>query len=446
MRNVTQMRLRRFHLPIVVLSAGVLIAANGCGRDRSTTDSIGSPEPDTLQLPSTDQEPESQTGTTDRSEATLGGTDQAIARIRELGGSLSRADDRPGSAVIGVGLNYQTIPAGSLEVLKSFPDLERLSLTDVSVDTKGERIGDKELAPISELTNLKELSLRGTRITGTGLSYLTEMIKLEKLDLCHCPISDGLEALKGLVQLRELDLGKTGIDDAGAEPLSALTSLEILNFRETSITPAGVKHLSPLSRLKTLRLEVVLNDEALAAIGALTELEELDAGLHDVTDTGLASISGLTKLRKLVAQRETTDAGLAHIGRMAGLRELRINSEHLTDAGVAHLSELKELRDLCLLSSAKLGNGALEAIGKLDNLTRLDLSGDGGFSGPGVGSLKSLKNLRYLSLGGEQIDDAGLEQLVTLGSLEVVELKAPNVTDAGVEHLRRRLPKCRISN
>ena len=105
---------------------------------------------------------------------------------------------------------------------------------------------DEQLAEkLKGLENLKPLDLSYTKITDAGLVHLKGLPNLEELDLVGCyKITDaGLVHLKGLTKLEYLNLSYTNITDAGLEHLKGLTKLERLGLRETNITDAGVKSL-----------------------------------------------------------------------------------------------------------------------------------------------------------------------------------------------------------
>jgi Leucine-rich repeat (LRR) protein len=66
----------------------------------------------------------------------------------------------------------------------------------------------------------------------------------------------GLEYIKGLNNLEELDLGNTQVTDAGLEHFKGLNSLEGLWLDNTQVTDAGLKHLKGMTNLR----ELYLND------------------------------------------------------------------------------------------------------------------------------------------------------------------------------------------
>jgi len=55
--------------------------------------------------------------------------------------------------------------------------------------------------------------------------------------------SDPLECLKGLTELKSLDLSGTGVTDAGLEIVKGLASLQSLDLNGTKVTKAAVAEL-----------------------------------------------------------------------------------------------------------------------------------------------------------------------------------------------------------
>ncbi len=83
---------------------------------------------------------------------------------------------------------------------------------------------------------------------------------------------EGLEHLKGLTQLLELDLSCTQISDAGLQRLAELTQLRWLHLQRTKITSAGLEHLQALGRLEWLGLdETQVKDNGMAHLAGLTQ-------------------------------------------------------------------------------------------------------------------------------------------------------------------------------
>lgn len=72
--------------------------------------------------------------------------------------------------------------------------------------------------------------------------------------MCFWATGAGLNHVRGLPRLRELDLGGTHVTDAGLEHLKGLRQLQWLAPRGTEVTDAGLEHLKGLRQLRTLDL------------------------------------------------------------------------------------------------------------------------------------------------------------------------------------------------
>jgi hypothetical protein len=94
---------------------------------------------------------------------------------------------------------------------------------------------------LAGLKKLYTLTLRGTRVTGTGLKDLTG---LEDVFLEDAPVSDaGLKGLAGLTSLQWLSLNRTHVTDQGLRELAGLSALKNLELEGTGVTAAGVAAL-----------------------------------------------------------------------------------------------------------------------------------------------------------------------------------------------------------
>ena len=59
--------------------------------------------------------------------------------------------------------------------------------------------------------------------------------------------------------------------------------------------------------------------------------------------------------------------------------------------------------------------------------------------------MAALTRLKYLSIGGDQVTDAGLSQLETLTNLQVFWVSHTKVTEKGLEKFHHAVPECGIS-
>ena len=129
-----------------------------------------------------------------------------------------------------------------LRFLAGVTTLEVLTFSDHFLDRV--RFKDEGLAEIKGLTNLRELVLHQSDVTGKTLAPFR---KLEALDVTLCPVDDkGLESLQGMTGLRRLRLGDTLITDASMRVVGEFANLEELDLHGTAITDAGVQHLKGL--------------------------------------------------------------------------------------------------------------------------------------------------------------------------------------------------------
>jgi Leucine-rich repeat (LRR) protein len=149
---------------------------------------------------------------------------QALDQIKWLQGKVTTAPNLPGDPVI-------------------------------AIDADTRRLNDEWVAPLGELTDLQELSLRQTRITDKAVASLKDLARLRVLTLSENRISDkGLESLKDLKSLQVLGLSRTDITDAGLPALYGLTGLQAIYLSNTAVTPAGIKKLQdalPQARIVT---------------------------------------------------------------------------------------------------------------------------------------------------------------------------------------------------
>ena len=79
------------------------------------------------------------------------------------------------------------------------------------------------------MTQLKKLSLDGTKISDIGLGHLRGLLNLEELRICGTPITTaGLDHLKVLTKLKRLVLSNVYIEESRIINLqNAILSLKI---------------------------------------------------------------------------------------------------------------------------------------------------------------------------------------------------------------------------
>jgi len=199
-------------------------------------------------------------------------------------------------------------------------------------------LGKPADAPIlqSDLQGLTEITAENAGIQ--DLSGLENATSLETLDLGAVGTPNAvtdLSPLRGLNQLRELDLGGNAIVDL--ESLSGLGNLEILLLYRNRIAD-----LSPLSGLDGLReLDLYSNRISdLSALSGLSNLTRLELGANRITD--VSPLGGLTGLLFLdLAANEIAE--VSPLGNLDQLRQLRLQQNRIETIDV--LENLTALQD-----------------------------------------------------------------------------------------------------
>ncbi len=148
----------------------------------------------------------------------------AIREFRRMGGSV------------------QTVPGGPEWLRRRIGD-DRMRFFDevVFVHLGGTAATDADISAVAEMSKLKKLNLRGTRVSDVGLDHVRRLPELEVLSLGDTRVTDaGLVKLGGLSSLNRLSLLGTGISDAGLLHLQRLANLQEVMLHGTRVTDAGL--------------------------------------------------------------------------------------------------------------------------------------------------------------------------------------------------------------
>jgi internalin A len=149
------------------------------------------------------------------------------------------------------------ITDATLEFLSGAASLEWL-------DIGWAQITDTGLDHLASLTNLRALTMGGNKLTDTSLRFLRQLPQIEYLDLGGTQRTDsglwslqlteaGMQAVASVTELRELRLAGTAVTGKGLELLKPLAKLERLNLQgcrrlkdDSAAVLAGFKHLRTL--------------------------------------------------------------------------------------------------------------------------------------------------------------------------------------------------------
>ncbi len=317
--------------------------------------------------------------------------------------------------------------SGEMRHLAKLGTLERITFSDHFLDNI--RFRDDGLIAIGGLDNLRELSLRQAQIKGPGLKPFH---LLESLDISLCPVKDeGFATVGAMKQLRRLWAANTLITSASLERLSGLSHLEDLDLSGTEIDDAGIAQLAPLKQLRRLHLASTnLTDAALETIALLPALEELNLYRTKVTNAGLARLKGLAKLRDVdVRYSRATAAGVSELA-AGGRVRVAFSAVPATLRGAASPPPAGANAAAVVAWIRSLG-GTVSPDGATVSLRGTAISDRGLEALEAMGA-----TLRKLDVSGTGIGDGGMAALARLPLLEELDLASTSITDRGLSTLK----------
>lgn len=247
---------------------------------------------------------------------------------------------------------------------------------------------------------------------------LFELKSLQALDLSLCRkivSNDVTRNLSTLTQLQILNLeGCTKV--TGLASLDLCSSLRVLNLSECKINDHSMSIFDSPEQRKTL-------DHGAKTVGGLIHLQTLDMErCVGISDTGFQILSHLTNLTTLkLSSTKIGDCGLAAVGQLTTLQMLILrNCQLITNNGIRHLASLCVLQELNLRGCDGLTDLCLTHVAFLTRLETLILLGITAITNAGVSSLRHLSALQTLNLAGCGVTDGCLPILGRMRNLQVV--------------------------
>lgn len=135
----------------------------------------------------------------------------------------------------------EKLKAKGVSVLQLAADSDALA---VNASLAGKQAGDAELELVRQLPKVTQLNLGSTGVTDAGLAHIAGLATLTHLHLDRTGITDaGLAQLKGLTNLTYLNLYSTSIGDAGLAHLAGLKNLRRVYLWQTKVTDVGANSL-----------------------------------------------------------------------------------------------------------------------------------------------------------------------------------------------------------
>jgi len=314
---------------------------------------------------------------------------------------------------------------------------------------------DDALSKLDGMQNLKTLGFLGD-VSNSGLKHLKSMNAIENLTISSPRVTDeGLRHIADKIALKKLNLEGTEITGAGLLHLTRLRRLEKLTIDGTRMSHADVIRLFVEQGRGAL--------DALVATGQLVqrpdEDEPFDLRLEgeQITDGLIEFLVQLPMLSSITLKSTTvTETGLNLFRGMPQLKSLGLHGEevwkklptmpHIETFDVSHttisakqlsqhLRSLPQLKSLSL-SYTPMVDEDLAVMVQIPSLQELSL-GATKIGGDGLRHLAVLTKLRRLNLGNSNIADQGLRHLSHLPSLRELWLDFTSVSDAGVTYLKQ---------
>ncbi len=317
------------------------------------------------------------------------------------------------------------------------------------------QLTDEGLAGLAGFTELRSLDLNGHGKLKLGLTSLSKLAKLEKLNVYGChkiEDEDFIAFFKNQKNLTDLNMGhcwwhqgeglvfpaslenlylveSKRLTDAAFEKFPCRDNVIHLNlFQCLALTDKGIIALGQMRKVETLNVGCIraLTDESLKSISQNLTLRELNVSDNDLfTDEGIAGLKTLRNIEvlNLWHTKGLTGPGLQALAGMPKLRELNLaDCYHLEDAGIQYIHGVKSLEALYLDNCKMITDAGIARIVSNAKLTELTLQGCVKLTDESLRSISKLRALTYLDIG-----------------------NCPEMTDDGRRKIQKALPNCTIS-
>nr|CAD7201710.1 unnamed protein product [Timema douglasi] len=199
-------------------------------------------------------------------------------------------------------------------------------------------------------------------------------LELVELDASHNALAEVPEALRGLSNLKTLDLSHNRVQELGSAALSGMTSLSELRMSRNRLrgldegTFSGLPHLTLLD-LDSNELETM----ASSAVKSLPDLKAIRLGHNRLNSVPESAFSDLPELQSA----ELQENGITHLaaGAFSGVPQLlllNLSHNHLSGLGDAGLQGLQSLEVLDL-SHNRVGKVAGDSLHGMEWLVELKM-------------------------------------------------------------------------
>ncbi len=204
-------------------------------------------------------------------------------------------------------------------------------------------------------------------------------------------------AIGQLKKLKSLTLYNKcgGLNDSTIHHIAGLTELEFLGTDRIDVTDEGLKHLAKLKNLRTASFfHTSFGKKGFTGVGFgylkdCPKLERMTVAGISMGDEGFAAIATITQLKDFSTWHTyQTEAGNAEIAKLPNLKTLKVG-QRLPRAGA---------------KAPSLSDASLPTLAKIKSLENLKI-GEARFTADAILALKSLPNLKQLTIYGAFISD-----------------------------------------
>ena len=281
------------------------------------------------------------------------------------------------------------------------------------------KLTDDDLADVVQLKKLRLLFLASQPITDAGLGQLSELRQLRELSLDRCNIrGKGLRDLE-LPRLREFTYGREGTNAVLAN-CQHLTGLRSITLRCSDVTDAGLRKLAFATSLESLNI-----DQCKAIKGS-----------------GLKVLSNFPRLRELTAMLvQISPAGFESICQSAKLRQLNLMAAKLPVRKLSQLSGLRKLEELNLFGIDGLADEHLTFLKGMKKLRKLELDRNSGITDETVKLLSTHPNIEDLSLWECSITQETADLFLSMKKLRELSVAQTGYSRAAEKRLMKALER-----
>lgn len=335
------------------------------------------------------------------------------------------------------------LDAGWLEA-KHIRDLSRFdSLTYIQLVCGHENetsLDDEALAELGKCKNLKSLVVSHSQFGDISFAAIAKLPQLANLGVYKANVTDeGFASTSGFPNLLRLKVGWLRISNRGLRQICTIRNLQELTVGGGRFDDRGLTNSSRLVNLQKLEIVHPISRTSMQLICSIASLQELSVVCNNQFSNGLANIHQLKKLERLTFSRGSVSS--KDIDRLTTLPRLQTLSfgsifgkSGLDENACASIAKLENLKVLSL--GLLQTDDAIAPICSMDNLEELDCSNSFNVSDFGLTNLDQMKSLRKLSLANTKISNStALRRLVKMPQLKTLDLSGTWINDRSVKPL-----------